>query len=119
VSAAGARFSFLSKGRRATTFVETPKKVATCISFLDFFLGFVYRIFERVATKGVEKHGKKLYIKKSIRAHYKKCGLFSPPFFLFSFGYFGQFFLISGSGHFVLARRTRGSLTVRSVMGFT
>jgi hypothetical protein len=59
------------------------------VFFIDFFNAF----FWRFVTRGVQKHEKNFFSKKSIWAHHKECGFFSPISFFFPLGCLVRFFL--------------------------
>jgi hypothetical protein len=60
---------------------------------ITFVIVFLIALFGRFVTRGVQKHDN-CFSKKSIWAHYKKCGyFFSLSRFLFSLGRFARFVL--------------------------
>jgi hypothetical protein len=94
---------------------SAKKKVVTYfILFLINFNFIVYRFFfkaffGRFVTRGVQKHEKNFFPKKSIWAHHKKCGFFSLRFFFFYPRLFCSIFFLSRFWAF----RNKGSSKTR------
>jgi hypothetical protein len=76
-----------------------PRKKSSYLLYLFlFFIGFFnrlfYRVFGRFVTRRVQKHDNNFFSKKSISAHYKKCGFFlRRVIFFLTLGCFARYFL--------------------------